>query len=206
MLDSSLTNKIGFIGFGSFGKHLIEVFNINVIPIIFEDNENADFKFNDYKKYLGEYKWIICLGYKHGKLKNKIIDELINSNASFYDLKHNGSKGYQKIIGKGNIVLHNSFIDFNVVIGHGNIIHNSVTINHDSIIGNACYISPGVIICGNVKVGNNVFIGGGSIITNDVKIGDNVVIGAGSLINKNIKSNTNVVGNPFKFVNKINLK
>ena len=205
MLDSSHINKIGFIGFGDFGKYLIEVFKIDLHPVIFEDNDNSDFKFQDYKKYLREYKWIICLGYKHGKLKKKIIEELINSNASFYDLEHNSSRIYEDIFGKGNIVLHNSLIDVNVFIGYGNIIHNNVTINHDSVIGNACYISPGVLICGNVKVGNNVFIGAGSIITNDIEIGDNVIIGAGSLINKNIEKNSNVIGNPFRIVSEINL-
>ena len=191
---------IGFIGNGKLTEQIQ-----NFIPnpnTIFDDN-TGDHSFNEYKKYLNKYKWILGIGYYHMKLRVAITDFILNNGGQFHTITHPSSYISQdSIIKEGAIIYPMCNIDTKVIIGHSTLLNNSVTICHDSYIDDGCYISPGVVICGQVTVSKGCFIGAGSIISNGVHIGENSVIGAGTIVTKDILANENVIGNPMKVLNK----
>lgn len=205
MLDLLHGNKLGFIGFGSFGNHLNDVFKLNRKFKIFADTDEGDYAFDSYLDYLDEFSWVICLGYKQRKRKQEIINIIKNENILMPNFFHESIICFNNYEQRGNIILGGSLIDNNVKLGYGNILHNNVIISHDTSIGDGCYFSPSVTVCGNVSVGNNVFFGAGSTVVDNVVIGDNVTIGAGTLISNDIEDNQSVIGNPYKRVSNLNL-
>lgn len=146
----------------------------------------------------------ISLGYKHLRLKSEIISYLPKEcllgfvhQSSFVDENAN--------VGLGSFIYPKVSVDNDSQVGICCVLNTGSILCHDSEIGNCSFIGPNVTICGDVKIGERCFIGAGSIISNNVVLGDDVIVGAGSLISSNIPSNKKVVGNPFKFVDKLNV-
>lgn len=103
-------------------------------------------------------------------------------------------------IGKGNLIMHQTFVNAGVQIGDNNIINTQSIIEHESIIGNHNHISTGAIINADCKIGNKCFIGSNSVINRDLEITDDVIIGSGSVVTKKIEEKGIYFGNPCKFV------
>lgn len=204
---------IGIIGYGELGKqveHMIKLINPNKKIAYFDDNFNNNincYKFLDYSKSeFMDYKFIVCLGYKHLKMKNEIINELMSLKRTLISVIHpNTYIDPSSNIGLGNILYPGVIVDKNVKIGHGNVLNLSSIISHDTTIANTCFIAPGTTVSGCVNIGSCTFIGAGSTISNSISIGDDCIIGIGSVITKNINNHSKVIGNPQKNVDTLEL-
>lgn len=204
--------KYAFVGFGDLG---IQIFNLLVLTkgvvreiIVFDDScvgENSEmydkaYPFGDYKSdKFKDYKFIIGLGYKHLKLKNKIGSELLGLKRELPNIIHPSCFIHPNLkIGVGNIFYPLCNIDLNVSINNFNLFNNSVVVSHDTRIGSSNFLAPSVTLCGKVVVGNNNFIGAASCISNAIVLEDDVIVGIASSVTKNLKSNTFAIGNPLK--------
>ena len=205
--------QIAFIGFGEMGIQVYDLLKqkyARLKPVYFDDElykagvKNAQ-PFKDYvKDTFKSYFFVVCLGYRHAALKNKIFKQLVKlgrKNLSYIHATCFVSRS--AIIGAGSVLYPMCNIDKEVNIGTSVLINNSVVISHNSSIGNSCYLSPGVVLSGNVTIGENTFVGAGSVVANGIKIGKNVVIGIGTVVTKHISDNSFVIGNPMKLVNSL---
>jgi sugar O-acyltransferase (sialic acid O-acetyltransferase NeuD family) len=203
--------NVGFLGYGELGHQvelLLNLFYPKANKIYFDDfikGEKIDncLSFLDYKKYLHELNWLVCLGYKNMDKRLEIINEISKSNFSLLTLVHPTSYvSSSAILSPGVFIYPMCNIDKQVYLGKGVLLNNSVVISHNCEIQDGSYISPGVILSGNVKVGQGSFIGSGTIVSNGISIGDNVYIGVGSVITKNVPEHSWVIGNPQKILEK----
>lgn len=196
--------KIGFIGYGSLGHQIKNMFANELcepIDICYFDNFSKEevYPFNMHMlcNFI-DHEFIVCLGYKHLQLKHNIILGLIG-NRKLKTLIHPSSYIDKSVqVGKGVVIYPMCNVDQMCELGNGVLLNNSATISHNTKIGDCCYISPGVTINGNVTIGSCCFIGAGVSIANGVTIGKNSVIGIGSVITEDIKENTVGIGNPFQ--------
>jgi sugar O-acyltransferase (sialic acid O-acetyltransferase NeuD family) len=207
---------IAFIGYGEMGVQVYELLKQKypaLKPVYFDDElYKANIKnahpFKDYiKDTFKNYSFVICLGYRHAALKNKIFKQLVKQdrkNLSFVHVTCFVSRS--ATIGAGSVLYPMCNIDKEVKIGNAVLLNNSVVISHNSSIGNSCYLSPGVVLSGNVTIGENTFLGTGVVVSNGITIGKNVVIGIGTVITKNIPDNAFVIGNPMKLVDQLEIK
>lgn len=204
---------IAFIGYGEMGEQVYELLKqkyATLTPVYFDDElykskiKNAhpfkDYLKDDFKKY----SFIICLGYKHAVLKDKIFKQLCKQDRKILSYIHASCfVSRSASVGAGTVVYPMCNIDKEVKIGSSVLLNNSVVISHNSIIGNSCYLSPGVALSGNVTIGDNTFLGTGTVVANGIKVGKNVVVGIGTVVTKNIPDNSYVIGNPMKFVDRL---
>lgn len=210
------SNKpIAAIGFGELGSQieiLLEQGLNRKISHFFDDTLfvkgilNCS-PFKEFKENIGEYDFIVCLGYNNLNLKSQILHELKMFNAIFKSIIHESVSVSESAIIEDSVVIYpGSVIDKMVTIKMGCIINNGVIISHNSVVSESCYLSPGVVLSGEVRVEKNTFIGAGSIVSNGIQIGENCRIGIGSVITKDIPSNTSVIGNPMRILsNKLSL-
>jgi sugar O-acyltransferase (sialic acid O-acetyltransferase NeuD family) len=208
--------KLAIIGYGTLGKQ-IETFitecSLNIEKIIYFDdfavNENASnsFPFPDHlNPVYEEYYFIVALGYKHLKDKNKIQSELIKKGRKLFTLIHKEAYVSNTAnIGKGCIIYPGCIIDNYVKLDDGVLLNNGVIVSHDCEIGSCSFLAPGVILSGRSTIQENCFIGSGTMVSNDIKIGANSTVGIGTVITKNVEPGSFIIGNPMKVVKKINL-
>ncbi|MEO6252347.1 MAG: acetyltransferase [Ferruginibacter sp.] len=205
--------QIAFIGYGEMGMQVHDLLKqkyAKVKPVYFDDElyrskiKNA-YPFKDHAKdSFKKYSFIICLGYKHAALKNKLCKQLLKLDRRLLSFVHASCfVSRSASIGAGSVLYPMCNIDKEVKIGDAVLVNNSVVISHDAVIGNACYLSPGVVLSGNVAIGDNSFLGAGVVVANGITIGKNVVAGIGTVITKNIPDNSFVIGNPMKFVDSL---
>ena len=102
-------------------------------------------------------------------------------------------------LGRGTIVLGQSFLSCDVEIGNHSIINPGTTISHDCKIGDFFTASPGVNVSGNCNLGKHVFLGTNSCIRNAIRICDNVIIGMGAVVTKDITIGGMYIGNPARW-------
>lgn len=202
--------RIGFLGFGELGKQIELMVNLYypTCPKVYFDDYAVTYSsleclcFEDYKRHLKDFYWLVCIGYKHMETRVALIKE-IRELGRLLSLVHPTSYVSPSAnLSDGVIVKPMCNIDKEVYLGNGVLLNNSVTISHNCEIGEGVYISPGVILSGNVKVGEGTFIGSGTVIANNVTIGSNVHVGIGTVISKDIPDNAWVIGNPQKFLTK----
>ena len=167
--------ELSIIGFGELGQQFYSFLNKKDLFFnVFDDefySEDIYLKVNLFNEYLVSKSdnFYVALGYKHLKIKDKILNNLENQNKITPLFIHKSC-----FINKNANIQEATFIypmcniDKNVFIDKGTLINNSVTVSHDTKIGRCCYISPGVIISGQVEIGDYTFIGSGSIISNGV--------------------------------------
>lgn len=155
----------------------------------------------DIQKYcnLG-YEFLITVGQiKSSIIRKKIFDKLefLHTKIATVVAPTAYVSKYAKL-GKGTIVMHNSFVNAGTNIGKNVILNSCCHIEHDVIIGNHCHISTGAFVNGDCKIDNEVFVGSNATISSQVNIGKNVIIGAGAVVIKNIEDNSTYIGNPAK--------
>lgn len=203
--------KAAFIGFGDFGQQIFalakQLYTLEH-TIIFDDYYKSSvdlptlqvMPFNEYSNNTyNNYHFFVCLGYKHLKLKQKIINQLLANQSILPNLIHPSSfVSNEAQLASAVYVYPMCNIDRNVVIGNGTLLNNSVTISHDTRIGECCYICPGVTTAGFITVDDRSFIGAGTVISNGVTIGHDVVVGIGTSVTNNISNEASTIGNPMR--------
>ena len=85
-------------------------------------------------------------------------------------------------MGRGNVLLANTFIGPFVTIGDNCYVITNTCINHDSIIGSHTYFSAGCVIAGNVQVGSRVRFDTASGAKAKVFVADDTVVSAGVVL------------------------
>jgi len=196
------------VGYGSFARHVKEVFSIRSGPHnkiyafnddSFEDEKNVTrCSFTSYlRKTYQKCDFFVTLGYHHLKLKKRIIGQLLTQRRSVPTLVHPSAYVHPSaFLAQGSMVFPMCNIDKNVRIGFGSVIHNSVVISHDCVLGPGCYLAPGVVLSGNVQLGPGTFIGTGAVVSNGIRIGEDSRIGIGSVVARSLGSRVSAIGNP----------
>ncbi len=203
--------KIGLIGFGEMAQQIKQfIFYQNKGKVLFHCFDDILYKkkiknshrFSDYLlDKFSDHEFYVCLGYKHLKKKEFIIQELLSNKRKVPPFIHSTAFiSPEARIEDGVIIYPMCTIDKNSVIGKGSLLNNSVVISHDNILGECCYLSPGVVSSGFVNIGKTTFIGTMTAISNGIKIGSNCVIGIGSVVTKNVPAGKSAIGNPIKIV------
>lgn len=206
--------KVAFVGFGEFGSQLFELakekFLLDEI-VVFDDIYQGEFQRFDFKDYaennFREFVFIIGVGYKHLRTRQRVLSNLLALNRKVPHLIHPSSFVSNKSsVEPGCYIYPMCNVDKGVSLKTGVVLNNSVVISHDSNIGDSSYLAPGVIISGRVNIGECVFIGSGSVVSNDKAIGDDAIIGLATSVTSDVKSSARVIGNPMKLVERIEIK
>ena len=103
-------------------------------------------------------------------------------------------------IGKGSVVLSNTFISTGTEINDHCIINSSNSIDHDNTFKNFSSTGPGVITGGTVNVDTFSHIGIGCVVKNNILIKENVICGENHHQQK-LQKNSTYIGIPGKFKN-----
>ena len=151
--------------------------------------------------------FLVCVGNHYGILRTFISQQLENQGLTPLTLVSNKSNiNNSTYIGKGVVVMPNSYINAFSNIGDYTIINSGSNIEHETNVGVGVHIMSGACLSGRNKIGNFVTIGTNATILPDVIINDGAYIGAGSVITKNVKKNEIIIGNPGRFLKKNNYK
>jgi len=163
-------------------------------------------KYSQLVKNIKDCKYfVVCIGGHHGMLRAFISQELTNKGLKPLTLISKKSKiNKSSIIGKGVVVMPNSYISSLSNIGDYCIVNSCSNIEHEADIGVGTHIMSGACISGRNKIGKFVTIGTNATILPDITIGDGAFIGAGTVITKNVKKNEIIIGNPGKYLKKNN--
>ena len=131
------------------------------------------------------------------KYKNILFPNIIDPSAKISDFSN---------IGKGNMIMANSFIGSNTKVTNFCIINNNVSVDHDCFLSNFSSLAPSVTTGGNVKLGLRSSVGIGATVKNNISIGSDTFIGASSYLNMNASRSSVFYGMPAKFIRKISEK
>jgi len=202
--------KLAFIGFGDLGHYIrdtiLEMDAVDPKEIaIFDDNLHkagvaGAFAFQRYADdEFAAAKFFVCLGYRHLKLKQKIVERLLGLKREVPSYVHSSAYVHPTVtIGAGSFVYPGCNIDRNTKIGRATWITNCDVIAHDCTIGDACWFGASVTLSGKVTVGSRTFVGSGATITNACEIGDDAQIGLSSSVTRSVTAGQSVIGNPMK--------
>jgi acetyltransferase EpsM len=147
--------------------------------------------------------FIVCIGNNHGKTR-LLIGQLLQKKGlkPLTLVSKNSIISKNSSIGKGVIIMPNSYVGTFSKIGDYCILNSSCNIEHETSIGTGTHVMSGACISGRNKIGNFVTIGANATILPDIKIADGAYIGAGSVVTRNVKQNEIIVGNPGKYLKK----
>lgn len=93
-------------------------------------------------------------------------------------------------IGKGNIIMHHSYIGTGTVIGDNNVISYGLNLGHHCVMGSHNLIAPSFVTAGSVSVGDECVITTGVVTRTSVKIGSRVVLPLGYAVHSDIADDT----------------
>lgn len=99
-------------------------------------------------------------------------------------------------IGRGCVVLANSFVGCDAQLGDHVLILQNTTINHHTRVGDYCTFSAGITVLGEIEIGRCAFVGGGASIAPYVKIGDEAIVGLGAVVIRDVPPRHVVAGSP----------
>ena len=203
---SSAVHPYAFVGFGALGRQIAGLFltaderagAVFFDDVLFAASTPRSQLFADYmREEFAGHRWIIGLGYKHLRRKERLMDELLGSGRELPVLVHD--RAYVHASAKlepGVVVYPLANVDQNVTVSVGALLNNSAVVSHDSVVGRCAFLSPGVVLAGGVRVGARCFLGAGSVVANEVSIGDDSVVGIGSVITRDVPPATHLMGNP----------
>ena len=206
--------KIALIGYSDLGRYiremLLESYGLSAEDFIYFDDHAFDNNMPGaypFKEYLNDQfsklDFYVCLGYKHLKIKNTIIAELLSAKRNVPNFIHSSSYVHPSVtIGAGSFIYPGCNIDRNTTIGRGVWIANGDIIAHDCKIGDCCWFGASVTLSGKVTIAENNFIGSGTVISNDITIGSGNIVGLGTTVTKNLDNNLSVIGNPMRILDK----
>jgi len=197
--------KLALIGYGALGRN-IEAMITEAEPsgqIVYFDDQAAGaqpFHTHDSEEF-ADFRFFVCLGYKHLNLRKQILDRLVALGRSVPHFMHPSSYVHPSVtIGHGSVIYPGCCIDRNTTIGRGVSLLNGTVIAHDGSVGDACWFGPGVTLSGHVTIGERTFVGSGSAVANDVEIGSGVIIGLATAVTKHLGDNVSAIGNPVRIL------
>ncbi len=86
--------------------------------------------------------------------RKRLFDLLLSNNIPLINVIDDSVRlGINVRLGKGNVILNDSYIGNNVTLGNNNYILNQCSIQHDSIIGSHNYFATNVTVGAKVKIG-----------------------------------------------------
>lgn len=150
--------------------------NHNGKPVVKLDDVVNLYPPNDYSAVIG------FIGNDMRTSREKAFEAFFEMGYDLENLIHPTAAVSSAKLGKGNIILANSFIAFNSSIGNGNIVWQLAAIGYNNVIGSYNNISPHVSTSGNVTVGNHCFLGNNSTYKNKVIVSDYTLVGANAYI------------------------
>ena len=204
--------KLALVGYGALGRQiegLITDETPAVATLYFDDHAHragvpgahpfAEHASDDY----AEFRFFVCLGYKHLALKKQLIDRLVEQGRDVPHFVHPTSYVHRSVrLGAGTIIYAGCTVDRNTSIGRGVLLNNGVVVAHDGSIGDACWLSPSVTLSGVVTVGECTVLGSGATVSNDLHIGAHVIIGLATAVTKNVADNVSAIGNPMRILDR----
>ena len=150
-----------------------------------------------------DLKIVIAIGTNF--IRSRVTEELETKykNIKFPMIIDNSSKiSKSASIGKGSIVMANTFIGVKSRIKDFCILNTKASIDHESVMQNFSSLGPNVTTGGKVNIGSRSAICIGTTLKDKIKIQKDTVVGAGSYVNKNLNSNSVYFGNPVKLIRK----
>jgi sugar O-acyltransferase (sialic acid O-acetyltransferase NeuD family) len=206
--------KLAFIGYGVLGRQ-VEAMITETLPVApaarayFDDNAHAAgaggaFPFAAHTSAeFADYRFYVCIGYKHLGLKQQIVDRLLELGRTVPRYVDPSSYVHPSVqIGSGSMIYPGCTIDRNTRIGNATWIHDACVISHDGSIGDCCWLAPGVTVSGHVTVGASTFIGAGSTLANDIAVGAQVIVGLATAVTRSIGDGVSVIGNPMRILDR----
>lgn len=202
--------KLALVGYGALGQQ-IEGLVTEATPasttVCFDDNAHRTggpgaFPFaahtnDDFE----DFSFYVCLGYKHLRLKQQIIDRLVELGRNVPCFVHPNAYVHRSVkIGAGSVIYAGCTVDRNTRLGRGVLLNNGVVVAHDGSIGDGCWFGPGVTLSGKVTVADGTFIGSGATVANDLAIGANAIIGMSTAVTKHVGDNASAIGNPMRIL------
>ena len=137
------------------------------------------------------------------QLIDKETSDNLLKNIKYPKIIDNSSKiSKSASIGKGSIVMANTFIGVKSRIRDFCILNTKASIDHESVMQDFSSLGPNVTTGGKVNIGLRSAICIGTTLKDKIKIQRDTVVGAGSYVNKNLNSNSVYYGNPIKFIRK----
>lgn len=204
--------KLALVGYGALGRYMedmiSEAFPVDASQTVYFDDgmhKDGNPKARVFSTYasdeFAEHHFFISLGYKHLRLKQKIIHRLVELGRTVPSYVHHSSYVHPTVkIGHGSMVYPGCSVDRNTVIGNGVWLANADVVAHDCQIGDCCWFGASVTLSGEVEVGECTFIGSGSVTANEISIGSDSIIGMGTSVTKSVANNVSVIGNPMKIL------
>jgi len=200
--------KLALVGYGALGLQIegmiTESFTVST-TVRFDDHthrsgEPQAFPFASHTSdEFKDFRFYVCLGYKHLPLKTQIIDRLVELGRDVPYFVHPNAYVHRSVtIGAGSMIYAGCTVDRNTTIGRGVLLNNGVVVAHDGSLGDGCWLGPGVTLSGHVTIGASSFLGSGSTVTNDVQLGSAVTVGLATAVTKNVAAGQSVIGNPMK--------
>jgi sugar O-acyltransferase (sialic acid O-acetyltransferase NeuD family) len=206
--------KLAFIGFGDLGRYVCDTIrDVHSVAdedlVYFDDNLHKSaapgaFAFQDYANdAFADHDFYVCLGYRHLRLKNQIVERLVALGRRVPSFVHRSSYVHPTVkLGPGSWIYPGVNIDRNTVIGRASWIANGDVIPHDCSIGHGCWFGASVTLSGKVTVGDCTFIASGSTVSNDIRIGEGVIVGLATAVTKSIDDGKSVIGNPMRVLDR----
>ncbi|HWO17759.1 MAG TPA: acetyltransferase [Kofleriaceae bacterium] len=204
--------RLAIIGYGALGRYIedmiTEAYPVDRSEIVYFDDQRHAAGAERSRPFAAhtsdefrDLEFYVCLGYKHLRIKQQIIDRLLELGRKVPSFVHPSAYVHPSVrIGSGSMVYPGCSIDRNTAIGNGAWIANADVIAHDCTIGDCCWFGASVTLSGMVAVAARTFIGSGSVVSNNIEIGSNVIIGLGTVVTKPVGDNLSVIGNPMRIL------
>jgi sugar O-acyltransferase (sialic acid O-acetyltransferase NeuD family) len=204
--------KLAFVGYGDLGRY-IEAMVTELTPAsttaYFDDNAHrtgspgavpfAAHTSDDFK----DFRFHVCIGYKHLSLKTRLIDRLVELGRDVPCFAHPNAYVHRSAqVGHGAMIYAGCTVDQNTRIGRGALLNNGVVVAHDSAVGDGCWLGPGVTLSGHVTIGACSFVGSGTTVTNHVEIGAGATVGLATAVTKHVAAGVTVIGNPMRVLDR----
>lgn len=197
--------KLAFIGYGALGRYIEEMIT-EAEPasdtVRFDDQHPGALPFSRHDSdEFSDFRFFVCLGYKHLKRKRQIIDRLVTLGRSVPHFVHPSAYVHPSVtLGPGTMVYPGCSVDRNTVVGRGVWLANADVIAHDCAIGDCCWFGASVTLSGHVTVGACTFIGSGATVANDVAIGAGSIIGLCTAVTRAVGDELSAIGNPMRIL------
>jgi sugar O-acyltransferase (sialic acid O-acetyltransferase NeuD family) len=142
----------------------------------------------------------IVIGIAFPKVKNKVVEKLLNNDKLKYPsfIHPNAwiSKGV--LIGKGCVIYPGTTINYGSKVGDFVVMNMNCSIGHHTQIGNYSSFAPGVNTGGHTVIEESVDMGIGSSTIQNIHVGSGSIVGGQSMVIQNVLTNTKVAGVPCK--------
>lgn len=145
----------------------------------------------------GDYKALLCVGYKNMRFRKLMFDKLISM--GYEPINFISSKAMTDgdfIQGSNNIIFPGAHIEHDVILGDNNIIWSDALICHGARIASHNFLAAGTILGGYSEMGSSCFLGFRATVSHNKKIADETLLAACSFLNLNTEERSKYAGVP----------